>query len=73
MIEEPLGLRLPRRLRGDHILWESDYPHADTPFPDTQAACGALFAGVPQDEIDAITHTNAEALFDFALTRTVPA
>jgi predicted TIM-barrel fold metal-dependent hydrolase len=68
MIEEPVGLQYRHDFTVDHIVWESDYPHADTPFPHTQAACKALFAGVPQDEVDAITHGNAEALFAFPLS-----
>jgi predicted TIM-barrel fold metal-dependent hydrolase len=68
MIEEPVGLKYRHDFTVDHILWESDYPHADTPFPHTQAACKELFQGVPQDEVDMITHGNAEALFGFQLT-----
>jgi predicted TIM-barrel fold metal-dependent hydrolase len=68
MIEEPLGLQYRHDFTVDRILWESDYPHADTPFPHTQAACKALFADVPDDEVAAITHRNAEALFDFPLS-----
>jgi predicted TIM-barrel fold metal-dependent hydrolase len=67
MIEEPLGLQYRHDFDVSHIVWESDYPHADTPFPNTQAACKALFAGVPDDEVAAITHGNAEALFGFQL------
>jgi len=67
MIEEPLGLQYRYDYAIDHILWESDYPHADTPLPHTQAACEVLFAGVPDAEVQAITHANAEALFDFPL------
>jgi len=69
MIEEPLGLQHRHDFTVEHVVWESDYPHADTPFPNTQAACTALFAGVPADEVEAITHGNAEALFDFPLSR----
>ncbi len=69
MIEEPVGLGYRHDFAIDRILWESDYPHADTPFPYTQAACKELFAGVPDDEVAAITHGNAEALFDFPLSR----
>jgi predicted TIM-barrel fold metal-dependent hydrolase len=68
MIEEPIGLKYRHDFTVDHILSESDYPHADTPFPNTQAAFKALFDGVPDDEVDKITHLNAEALFRFPLT-----
>ncbi len=69
MIEEPIGLSYRKDFEVGHILFESDYPHADTPFPNTQAACAALFDGVPQHEVDLITHANAEGLFDFALSQ----
>jgi predicted TIM-barrel fold metal-dependent hydrolase len=68
MIEEPIGLKYRHDYGVDRILWESDFPHADTTFPDTQAACAALFRGVPNDEVEAMTHLNAEALFDFPLS-----
>lgn len=65
MIEEPLGLgyRHDWNPGCDHILWESDYPHADTPWPDTQACVKELFEGVPADEAKRIMHGNAERLF----------
>ncbi|HVV29980.1 MAG TPA: amidohydrolase family protein, partial [Mycobacteriales bacterium] len=69
MIEEPWGLTT-RDFNGvDNILWESDYPHADTPFPNTQAACKDLFEDVPEDVITKITHANAEKLFKFPLSQ----
>jgi predicted TIM-barrel fold metal-dependent hydrolase len=68
MIEEPIGLSYRHDFDVEHIVWESDYPHADTPFPNTQAACKELFAGVPDDEVAAITHGNAERLFGFELS-----
>jgi predicted TIM-barrel fold metal-dependent hydrolase len=73
MIEEPLGLQYRHHFAVDHIVWESDYPHADTPFPNTQAACKALFERVPQEEIDMITHQNAEALFGFQISEALAA
>ena len=68
MIEEPIGLKYRYDFAVDHIVAECDYPHSDTPFPHTQAALKALFQGVPQDEVDLITHKTAEGLFDFPLT-----
>jgi predicted TIM-barrel fold metal-dependent hydrolase len=71
MIEEPLGIKYRHDFRVDHILWESDYPHADTPFPNTQSSVKAQFEGVPQAEIEQMTHENAEALFKFPLSQTL--
>jgi hypothetical protein len=71
MIEEPVGIKY--RYDYDesvtHILWESDYPHADTPFPSTQSSVKAQFEGIPEDEVRRITRSNAEALFKFPLSQ----
>ena len=72
MIEEPVGLKYRHEFGVDHIVWESDYPHADTPYPDTQAAVKALFDGIPDDETEAITHANAERLFKHTLVGAQP-
>ncbi len=68
MIEEPVGLKYRDDFTVDRILWESDYPHADTPFPNTQTAVKAQFAGVPDDEVVKMSRTNAEKLFKFPLS-----
>ena len=68
MIEEPVGLKFRHEFDVERILWECDYPHADTTFPDSQAVAGALFDGLPPEEVRQITHANAEALFDFRLS-----
>ena len=65
MIEEPVGIKYRYDFGVDRILWESDYPHADTPWPKSQAAAKEVFDGVPDDEVEMITHTNAEALFNW--------
>lgn len=67
MIEEPIGLTYRHDFGVERILWESDYPHADCPYPDTQANADIVFHGVPPHEVDMITHQNAEALFDWEL------
>jgi predicted TIM-barrel fold metal-dependent hydrolase len=68
MIEEPMGLKYRHDYGVENILWECDYPHADTPFPHTQAACKEVFEGVADDEVELITHKNAEELFEFPLS-----
>jgi len=69
MIEEPIGLKYRHDFVVEHILWELDYPHADTPFPNVQPAAKAQFEGVPPDEVELMTHTNAEQLFTFPLSQ----
>ena len=67
MIDEPIGLSFREHIGVDHILWEADYPHADCPFPNTQWAAEQVFAGVPDEEVAAITHRNAEELFNWKM------
>jgi hypothetical protein len=71
MIEEPWGLTQRDVIGVDKILFESDYPHADTPWPHTQAVVKELFRDIDQETTDKITFKNAEKLFKFPLT--VPA
>lgn len=47
----------------DHILLESDYPHADSTWPDTQAMAARGLAGLGADEVRKLTWANAAALF----------
>jgi predicted TIM-barrel fold metal-dependent hydrolase len=67
-IEEPVGIKYRHDIGVDKILWESDYPHADTPWPFAQKGAAEVFADVPQDEVDLITHRNAENLFRWKIT-----
>jgi hypothetical protein len=42
---------------------ESDYPHLDTTWPDTQALVHRHLAHLPADEVARITWANASELF----------
>jgi hypothetical protein len=42
---------------------ETDYPHADSSWPDTQELLAARFVGMPEDHVDLMTHANAARLF----------
>jgi predicted TIM-barrel fold metal-dependent hydrolase len=53
-----------RHLAGvDHIMVETDYPHSDSTWPDSQAVLARQFAGVPDDEVQRMTHLNAIELY----------
>ena len=47
----------------DHILVESDYPHADSTWPDTQEVVARNVANLSADDAARITHRNAAELF----------
>ena len=69
MIEEPVCLKYRYDIGVDRILWECDYPHTDSTWPDSQRVANEVFdaAEVPDDEIDAITHGNAERVFNWRI------
>ena len=47
------------------IVLESDYPHADSTWPDSGRLADAGLAGLPDEEATAIRWGNAAALFDW--------
>ncbi|HEX4775157.1 MAG TPA: amidohydrolase family protein, partial [Acidimicrobiia bacterium] len=47
----------------DHICLESDYPHADSTWPETQAVAARGLAPLTDDEIRKVTWQNASLLF----------
>lgn len=57
------GFALRDRIGVDHILVESDYPHEDSSWPDTQAALASAIEGIPQEEVEQMTYKNAASLF----------
>lgn len=53
-----------RHLAGvDHIMVETDYPHSDSTWPDSQEILARQFADVPDDEVARMTHLNAIELY----------
>ena len=74
MIEEPIGLRQRHDIGVDRIMWECDYPHTDTVWPESRETAQATFdaAGCDAGEIEAISHGNAERVFRWRMAE-VPA
>jgi predicted TIM-barrel fold metal-dependent hydrolase len=64
-IEDRSGLEQRHRIGVDHICLESDYPHQDGTWPDTQEILRAQLDGVPADDVRKLTWENASRLFDF--------
>jgi predicted TIM-barrel fold metal-dependent hydrolase len=69
MIEEPVCLKYRDDIGVDHIMWECDYPHTDTTWPDSQSITEGVLkaAGVSTAEADLITHGNAERIFRWTM------
>jgi predicted TIM-barrel fold metal-dependent hydrolase len=60
---DPAAIKLRDITGVECLMWGNDYPHIEGVFPDSQAAVDKQFAGVPEDEILAMVHDNAAALY----------
>jgi hypothetical protein len=49
------------------LLWGNDYPHREGSFPHSREWIDKQFAGVPQDEVDAMTGGTAAKLFGISV------
>jgi predicted TIM-barrel fold metal-dependent hydrolase len=70
-IDDPSALEQRHRIGIDHILLESDYPHQDGTWPDTQKLLRDQIGHMPDDDIRKMTWENASALFDFPVPHAV--
>lgn len=55
------------RMGPDHVMVESDYPHADSTWPHTWDMVKANFGHLPADVVEKVTLTNAASLFGVPL------
>jgi predicted TIM-barrel fold metal-dependent hydrolase len=61
--DDEVGIRTRDLIGIENLLWGSDYPHADSLFPESQPTLDRIFAGVPDDERYKITASNACKLY----------
>jgi predicted TIM-barrel fold metal-dependent hydrolase len=59
--ERTLALRT--EIGVDRIMFETDFPHTDSSWPNTQSIVAAQLAGVPKVDADRMTFRNAAALY----------
>jgi predicted TIM-barrel fold metal-dependent hydrolase len=64
-IDDEAGLELRHRIGVSQIMWEGDYPHSDSTWPDARKRASEVFAHVPDDEVHAMAELNARSLFSF--------
>jgi predicted TIM-barrel fold metal-dependent hydrolase len=64
-ISDPVGLKLRHDIGVDNIAWECDYPHSDSNWPLAPEELANVSAGVPNDELDKITHANAMRWYSY--------
>ena len=64
-IKDPVGVKLRHEIGIRNITWEMDYPHSDSTWPEAPEAVFGELEGVPDDEIDRITHLNAMEWYSY--------
>jgi predicted TIM-barrel fold metal-dependent hydrolase len=72
-LNDPSAMPQRYRIGLDRIMFEVDYPHADTSWPDTQARIHSLIGELPEDEANMIAWRNAAELFRHPVPATVQA
>jgi predicted TIM-barrel fold metal-dependent hydrolase len=63
MIDDPSSIPTRYAIGVENILCESDYPHGDGTWPDTQQVVHDLIGDCPVEEIRMMTHENAAQLY----------
>lgn len=63
MLDDPSTLPAIERIGVDHIMFESDYPHADSTWPHTQSLLAQRLTPLGAEVARKIAHDNAAALF----------
>ena len=69
MIDDPSTVSTRHAIGVENILVESDYPHGDGTWPDTQDVIHKMLGELPLEEIRLMTHQNASKLYDFPLPK----
>jgi hypothetical protein len=64
-IDDPLGVDLLDHFNGENVMWEGDFPHADTSWPNGPETAMKDLAHCGETVINAITHENAMRHFQF--------
>ena len=62
-IDDAVGVGCATRSGSENITWECDYPHSDCDLADAPRDVARSLAGVPDDEVDLMTHGNAMRWF----------
>ena len=63
--EDALGIELRHHLGVNQLMWDSDYPHAESTFPESMRILDEIMVGVPKHEKQKIIGGNAVARYGF--------
>ena len=64
-VDDQIGIDLRHHIGVDRIMWESDFPHVETPWPHSQDLMKRLMHDVPTDEAVAMTNGNARRVYNW--------
>ena len=64
-VDDSVGLEMRYRLGVDRILWENDFPHVESVWPQSQDNVKRLVADMPDDEVEMVTNGNARRLYNW--------
>ncbi|HZP45176.1 MAG TPA: amidohydrolase family protein [Candidatus Binataceae bacterium] len=65
--DDPLGAATWRFFGADNYMWASDFPHADSTFPNSRKVIEENFDGVPDEVTRRITFDNVNRLYAIGL------
>jgi hypothetical protein len=71
-IDDAVGVRNRDLIGVDNLTWECDYPHSDSTWPEAPEILWRSLKGVPDAEIDKITHLNVMKHFQYDPFRHIP-
>jgi predicted TIM-barrel fold metal-dependent hydrolase len=63
LIDDPSTVCTLDKIGEDHVVVESDYPHGDGTWPNTQAVMRRMLEDLPVETIRKLTHENAAKLY----------
>ena len=64
-IDDVHGLKSRYDIGLSRILWEADYPHSDSNWPNSRKRAVEVFATIPDEEVRQMVETNSRELFHF--------
>ena len=64
-IDDPTGIEMRHRVGIDSMCWEADYPHSDSTWPTSPERLMKSLDGVPDTDIEKMTHRNAMRHYRF--------
>ena len=62
-LDDPSTIDTRHRIGVENIMVETDYPHGDGTWPDTQQLIADVWGHIPQDELRLMCYANAAELF----------